>query len=158
MGCCPANPAWQKLQLNSSSKGVSSPLPHSIHLREWCWFQTCNGHLKYANKKLSITFFLKLKSTELGNNFPQYLNWFMKNSPLTLIMNFFVFYFLILLKLSLWLASKTDLVSWVIFRWQYMKRSNCRIPNYSLATLKFEGWSFVVKLQYIDLFLFLFCF
>ena len=74
MGCCPANPAWQKLQLNSSSKGVSSPLPHSIHLREWCWFQTCNGRLKYANKKLSITFFLKLKSTELGNNFPQYLN------------------------------------------------------------------------------------
>lgn len=93
MGCCPANPAWQKLQLNSSSKGVSSPLPHSIHLREWCWFQTCNGHLKYANKKLSITFFLKLKSTELGNNFPQYLNWFMKNSPLTLIMNFFIFWF-----------------------------------------------------------------
>lgn len=37
MGCCPVNPAWQKLQLNSSSsKGVSSPLLHSIHLSEWC--------------------------------------------------------------------------------------------------------------------------
>lgn len=156
MGCCPANPAWQKLQLNSSSKGVSSPF--SFHSpREWCWFQTCNGHLKYANKKLSITFFLKLKSTELGNNFPQYLNWFMKNSPLTLIMNFFVFYFLILLKEPV-TSSKTDLVSWVIFRWQYMKRSNCRIPNYSLATLKFEGWSFVVKTTVYRPFFVPFCF
>ena len=52
-GSCPANPAGKKIQRkSSSSKGVSSPLLHSIHPSEWCWFQTCNGHLKYTTKEL----------------------------------------------------------------------------------------------------------
>lgn len=61
MGCCPVNPAWQKLQLNSSSsKGVSSPLRHSIHLSEWWQFPTCSGHFNVQPVVVKHIFFLNL--------------------------------------------------------------------------------------------------
>lgn len=63
MGCCPVTPAWQKLQLNSSSKGVSSSL-----LRPFTSVNGINSRpaVTVLMRPIAIRFFLKL-SMVLGN-------------------------------------------------------------------------------------------
>jgi hypothetical protein len=64
------NPAWQKFKLNSSSKGVSSPLLHSFTLVNGVSSKPAMAVLMQP-VVFSYILFLILKSADLGNNLLQ---------------------------------------------------------------------------------------